>query len=459
MATLFFCGIGGSGMSALAIIMARRGHTIIGSDRSFDQGKNNTIRTFLEEAGVRIAPQDGSGLSGDVDEMVISSAVEDTIPDVRAAKEHGVSIIHRSQLLLRVFEEGPSVAIGGTSGKTTVTAMTGHVLRTVGRDPTVVNGGIMLNSTPTDGIGNAWCGKPECCVIEADESDGTIERYSPEVAVLTTVSLDHLPMSELKRLFRGFLNRAQVGAVVNGDSQNVLELATECGSCITFGISNPDADLRAIALKPTASGVDCSIVHGTDRYPLSLPVPGQHNVMNALAAIGACVLLDVPIEQSVAALASFKGTRRRLELVGVNDNQVTVIDDFAHNPEKIDASLATLTQHPGRVIVYYQPHGFKPTKMLKDELIESFATGLREGDMLIMPEIFFAGGTVSRDISSKDLTEGIGNRGKTAHFVDDREIGFELIKQLAKPNDRIVVMGARDNTLSEFARDLLEACK
>ncbi|OVE82143.1 hypothetical protein BVY04_01790 [bacterium M21] len=451
----FFCGIGGSGMSALAMILSSRGETVSGSDRSFDQGANIEFSQTLTERGITLCPQDGSGITREVDVLVVSTAIEQSIPDVKAAVDAKIKIIRRAELLEQIFSQGPGIAVGGTSGKTTVTAMAGHILREVGKNPTVVNGGIMINSKPEDGLGNAWCGDEKLCVIEADESDGTIEFYSPQVAVLTTVSLDHQPMDELHRLFKGFIARATEGAVINADCADAYEHISDNPNVLSFGIDNLEANLLGHAIQPRPDGVSFEV---NSKMLVHLQVPGRHNVLNALAAIAACALLDVAPEQSAAALASFKGTRRRLEVIGKSAGGITVIDDFGHNPEKIAASLDTLNEFEGRMIVFYQPHGFKPTRMLKDGLIESFITGMRPGDVLVMPEIFYAGGTVTRDISSKDLTDEVEAAGFQAIYTDDRDQAFTQIMGLAQAGDRIIVMGARDNTLTDFARAILAAC-
>lgn len=455
----FFCGIGGSGMSALATVMRSRGHAVSGSDRSFDQAQNDEMKRHLQAKGMTIFPQDGSGVSESVNVVVSSTAVEASIPDISAARDKNIPIIHRSELLRQIFEKGPRVAVGGTSGKTTVTGMIGHILREVGRNPTVINGGLMLNSTPDDGLGNAWSGNEDCCVIEADESDGTIELYSPDVAVLTTVSLDHQPMEELNRLFDGFLGRAGNGAVVSADCADAAALAARHPQAVLFGIDNDKARLNATNIMSSAEGISfemagLSMTEGRVQA-VKLQVPGRHNVLNALAAIGACSILGVGRDEAAEALATYKGTHRRLEIVGRTANGITVIDDFAHNPEKIQASLQTLTEHYQRLIVYYQPHGFKPTKMLKNELVQAFSEGLRRTDILIMQEIFYAGGTASRDISSKELADAIINNGRMAIYAPDRDEGGAHLTDMPRPGDCIVIMGARDNTLATFARQIL----
>jgi UDP-N-acetylmuramate--alanine ligase len=189
--------------------------------------------------------------------------------------------------------------------------------------------------------------------------------------------------------------------------------------------------------------------------PCRLQVPGRHNAANAVAAIAACGAIGVSVEASAEALCSFLGIGRRLQVVG-QAGGVTVIDDFAHNPDKIAASLATLKAQPGRVIAVFQPHGFGPTRFLKDGLIAAFAEGLGIEDVLVMPEIFYAGGTAQKDISSAHLIEAVVAAGRKGMFVPDRKEIIGHLMDMAQPGDRIVVMGARDDTLTEFAREILE---
>jgi len=186
-----------------------------------------------------------------------------------------------------------------------------------------------------------------------------------------------------------------------------------------------------------------------------LRVPGRHNVANAAAAVTACEALEVPVAASAEILAEFRGIGRRLEVMG-QVNGVTVIDDFAHNPDKISASLSALKVFPGRLLVMFQPHGFGPTRFLQDGLIEAFAAGLGEGDVLAMPEIFYAGGTAQKDISARDLIEAIGACGRQTEFIEDRALIAQRFADLSRPGDRVVVMGARDDTLTVFAQEILK---
>lgn len=448
----FLCGVGGSGMSALADALLAGGSRVAGSDRLFDAGGGERIRRCLEAAGVRIFSQDGSGVTGAVDRLVVSSAVEPSIPDVKAAVEAGVCIQKRAEVLAELVNARRGIAVGGTSGKSTVTAMLAHILRETGKSPTVVNGAVMLNSTAADGLGNSWRGSSDLWVVEADESDGSIKLYMPYVSVVTTVSEDHLPLVELQRLFADFVAEGTHGAVVNADCREARRLVAYNPSTVSFGIAAESADFRAEKVCPRVDGMDFT-VRGV---AVRLAVPGRHNVLNALAAVAAAGMLGVPVADSAEALATFAGVHRRLQLVGSSPAGCTVIDDFAHNPEKIAATLATLKQFAGRLILFYQPHGFRPTMMLRAGLVDAFCAGMGDEDVLLMPDIFYAGGTASRDISSADLIADIGRRGRQARHCPERADALAWLAGNARPGDRIVVMGARDDTLADFARQILE---
>lgn len=449
----FFCGVGGSGMSALALMLKNKGYDVGGSDRAYDAGVNASKFDVLENQGVVLFAQDGGGVDEHTDVLVVSSAVEETIPDVVKARRLNVPIMKRAEVLADFLHEHNGIAVGGTSGKTTTTAMIGHVLKEAGLDPSVINGGVMLNYADSLGMGNVLAGKGSFCVIEADESDGSIELYKPAVSVLTTISLDHKPLEELRVLFGDFVERATVGAVLNADNADVLALKNRNPNVLTFSAAGGDADLKAENVAPVENGVRFSL----DGEEAFLPVIGRHNVANALAAVGAAMQIGIPASQALKALSTFKGVRRRLETVGVTKKNVAVIDDFAHNPEKIAASLSALKDYDGRLIVIYQPHGFKPTKIMRKGLVDAFDRGLGLDDTLIMQEIYYAGGTAQKDISSADLVRDLERTGKRVHFIPDRKAVVSLVKGLASKGDRIVVMGARDDTLSDFARSIFEA--
>jgi UDP-N-acetylmuramate--alanine ligase len=454
-ADYFFCGVGGSGMSPLAAILHSQGLSVSGSDRSRDQGQTPEKFRQLETFGIRLFPQDGSGLVPGTGRLVVSSAIEDAIPDVQAARRLDIPIVKRAEVLAMLFSQRRGIAIGGTSGKTTVTGMAGWLFTACGLDPAVVNGGVMLNFS-SEGPGNFHAGKGEWFIAETDESDGSIALFTPDIAVLNNITLDHKPVEELRALFGDFVGKAVTGAVVNLDDREAAALIGANKNTIGFGIDHPHADLIATGIRMTEDGSAFELVDRRNggRASCSLNVPGRHNVSNALAATGAALLAGVSLDRAAAGLAGFKGIRRRLEKLG-HVNGVTVIDDFAHNPDKIAATLETLTQTPGRLLVLFQPHGFGPMRMMRKELAEAFASGLRPDDILIMPEILYLGGTAKRDISSRDLIADVAAKDRQAFFAETREEAGQRLCVLARPGDRIVIMGARDDSLSDFGRDLL----
>jgi len=453
----FFCGIGGSGMLPLASIVRASGNRVSGSDRSLDAGRTAPKFDYLRSLGIQLFPQDGSGVQDGMT-LVTSAAVEETIPDVIRARELGLTHLTRPQFLAQLLNQAQrSVAVGGTSGKSTVTGMIGWILHAAHRQPTVMNGAVMKNFvTPSAPFASALVGDPELFVSEVDESDGSIALYRPEVAVLTNISLDHKEMDELRGLFAGFLGAARK-AVLNLDDAETRALAEALPAekVIGYGFDSPGAEVMGKDLQLLADGVAFAIEAEGERHEVRLGVPGRHNASNALAAIAAARAVGVRIEEAVQALARFEGTKRRLETVG-SAGGVTVIDDFAHNPDKIDASLATLRAHPGRLLIMFQPHGYGPLAKMGDELADSFARGLTEGDRLYLPDPAYFGGTVDRSRGADSLAEAIRTRGGDARHIPERAaIGDALLAEAAA-GDRIVIMGARDDTLSDFARELLE---
>jgi UDP-N-acetylmuramate--alanine ligase len=319
-----------------------------------------------------------------------------------------------------------------------------------------MNGAVMKNFvTPEAPFASAIVGDPELFVSEVDESDGSIALYQPEVAVLTNISLDHRELEELRSLFAAFVLRARK-VVLNLDDPETRALAdiVPADNRVGYGFDSPGADFMGKDLQLDSEGVSFALEAEGARHEVKLAIPGRHNASNALAAIAAARALGVRLEDAAAALARFEGLRRRLETVGAAAG-VTVIDDFAHNPDKIDATLATLRAGPGRLLILFQPHGYGPLTKMGEELAESFANGMAEDDRLYLPDPVYHGGTVERRRGSDWLAEQVSERGRHADHIPKRaRIGKALLAE-TRPGDRILIMGARDDTLSEFARDLL----
>ncbi len=467
MSKYFFCGIGGSGMLPLALIVQGQGHQVGGSDRSFDQGRTPEKFVWIRSQEITLYPQDGTGLTADYDALVVSSAIEDTIPEVRKAKELGLPIIKRAELLAGLFDKAKRrIAVGGTSGKSTTTGMLAWVLSEAGKNPTVMNGASFLNFTdPQNPYTSALVGSKDLFVAECDESDGSIILYHPATAILHNVALDHKPVAELIPVFRQYLEQSDRQILNVGNTIVRDNFAKDFApTSFTYGFGVDSADINAVNYQPTQSGAHCTIIEKDSgaKHELELTIPGKHNIENALAAIAAAYLEGVPVVESIRILAKFLGVGRRLENVGKYNN-ISVIDDFAHNPDKISAVLASLNEYSGRLIVVFQMHGYGPLKLMKDELADAFCAGLKAGDILIMPDVLYMGGTADRSYSSDDFIKEINSRGGTrevrGEWVPTRESIINRITEIANSGDRIIVMGARDDTLPVFARQILESLK
>jgi len=459
----FFCGIGGSGMLPLALILRGQGHAVEGSDRMLDQGGNPQKFEFLRARGIALHAQDGSGLHDAGQIVVASAAVEDTVPDMIAARRLGAPVVTRAALLAELFNAAPrSIAVGGTSGKSTTTGMIGWVLTRAGFDPTIMNGAVMKNfvtdETPFASavVGDADKNGP--FVSEVDESDGSIALYRPHIAVLNNIALDHKPLDELRALFTAFAAGAET-VIVNLDNAESAALASALPpeKVVSVSLGDTGADLVGDDLVPAPVGIAFTLRERAtgDSLPVRLRVPGAHNAANAMVALAAARACGVSLPNAAQAISEFAGLRRRLELVGTAGG-VTVIDDFAHNPDKIEATLATLHAFPGRLLVMFQPHGYGPLKMLREAFIDCFARNLGEEDVLIMPDPVYFGGTVDRDVTSREIVAGVAALGRNAHAFEERPPCADALIELARPGDRIVVMGARDDTLAHFAAGLLE---
>ena len=456
--TYFFCGVGGSGMSALAVIFAQKDFTVLGSDRSRDSGQSPEKFKALEKQGIQLFPQNGSGITAKVDALIVSSAVEDSIPDVKAAKAQGIQIRKRAELLAEIFNQSRiGISIAGTSGKTTVTGMIAVMLKGAGLDPTVMNGGMMVNfmNGRHEGLANMRTGEGDVFVTETDESDGSIALYNPAVAVLNNVALDHKSMEELDSLFGDFIARASRGVILNFDDARAKAFKARAKvPVVGYSLTDAAADFFAKDIQLKSDGVSFAVYKNGKEYPVELQVPGAHNVSNALAALAVAQVLDIPIKKAIKSLEDFKGIKRRLEVVG-SRNDITVIDDFAHNPDKISATLKTLKAFPGRLIIMFQPHGFGPLKLMGRQMADVFIKYLDPDDILLMPEAYYAGGTADRSVTAKHVVDMVKKGGGTAQWFEKRRDILPFIDEEIRKDDRVIIMGARDDTLSDFAEEIL----
>jgi UDP-N-acetylmuramate--alanine ligase len=448
-----FCGIGGSGMLPLAMLVRRSGAHVIGTDRSFDQGKAQEKQAYLQAQGVKLAPQDGSAMTHAGQILVTSTAVEAHVPDVAKAREIGATHIHRADLLSSLFNAaGKPIAIAGTSGKSTITAMLGWILHASGRAPTIVNGAVMANFRNDESqFASFVYGSGADFVAEVDESDGSIQHYNPSLAILSNITIDHKPIAELKVLFAAYLDRAKM-AVVNWDDEHVRELVSQISGkpVVSFSLSDSNADVYGIKGENGSWRVMGKDGQGCD---LVLKVFGDYNVSNALAAIAASEMLGIERHQAAAHLAEFKGVARRMEAVG-QPGGVAVYDDFGHNPDKIAASLAALRERFGRIFCLFQPHGYGPLRVMGDALVETFVQGLRPEDHLWMTDPVYFGGSVQREPIVEALLARIGAERST-HLAARSDFPA-LVAGKVQPGDAVVIMGARDDTLTDLARTVAD---
>jgi UDP-N-acetylmuramate--alanine ligase len=451
----FFCAIGGSGMLPLALLVRAGGAAVDGSDRDFDQGRGQQKQAYLASKGIGLFPQDGSGVTGeDGQVLVMSAAVEEHVPDRVRARELGLQQLSRAALLSSLFNEATTpVAVAGTSGKSTITAMTGWILHATGHAPTILNGAVMTNfRSPEAPFASVVPGTGPHFVAEVDESDGSIAFYNPAVAVLANISLDHKSLEELNQLFGDYLARAGT-VVVNADSADVMALVGQLEQTgriagkpvISWSVRGAAATLMA----RDAGGGDwrVALADGCE-VPLVLQVFGAHNVSNALGAIAACEALGVDRQAAVEAMAGFTGVARRMEKVG-EPSGVVVYDDFGHNPDKIAASLRALQDRHGRVLALFQPHGYGPMALMGDELVAMFQQVLRPDDRVWLTDPVNRGGTVRKNTVARDMPARIG---ANVRFIDDRSDFVGEAAAAARAGDAVIVMGARDDTLTDLAR-------
>lgn len=450
MKKIVFSGASGNGISPLEQIMVLKGYSVYGTDYSFDIGKDAKRKQALADAGIKIVPQDGSAITDDVEFLCVSAAIKDSNPDVKKAKEKNIPIKFRSDLLKDIFSQYPyGIAVGGTAGKTTTTAMMGYVLQTLNRKPCMINGGALCNFQNQKGIPNYIYNEGDICVIEADESDGSITKYQPFVGIINNISHDHTSMEQLMEYFASFATNSK-NIVINLDCPNTSKITHT--SYKTFSTKDPKADFYVSNIKATPTGVEYVFQGKT----FHLQMLGAFNVSNALATISACSFLGIDPLICAKTLEGFLGIKTRLEKIGTKNN-ITIYNDFAHNPSKIRASLEALKSYDGRIIAMYQPHTPFSAINTGSEMAQEIADVLEENDVMILQEIY----ELTKDdigITSDNIVKEIVNNGhKNAFFLPTKADTKNYIINNAKSGDRIIIMGAHDNSLADFCKELLEA--
>lgn len=440
-------GIGGIGMSGIAEVLAHWGYEVQGSD-----AKDGPNLTRLKKAGIKIfIGHDGENVK-DAGIVLISSAVKGDNLEVIAARELGIPIVRRSEMLAELMRLGWTIAIGGTHGKTTTTSMVATLLDAAGIDPTVINGGI-INAYGT----NARVGKGDWMVVEADESDGTFTKLKPNIAIVTNMDPEHLDFYGTKEVmeqaFETFVESVPFYgfSVLCLDHQAVQGLVAKITDrkVITYGM-NPQADVRAINIRAEADGSHYDVVfvgrrgrEAREIKGLHLPMAGMHNVQNSLAAITVAVELGATDQQIQAGLSQFKGVKRRFSLVG-EWNGVRIIDDYGHHPVEIKAVLAAARQvTTGKVVAVVQPHRYTRLR----DLFEDFSLCFNDADVVAIADVYAAGEQPIEGISADSLVLSTKNHGhKNVQKLASPDDLPQFLKDNCNEGDIFVCLGAGDIT-------------
>jgi UDP-N-acetylmuramate--alanine ligase len=447
---IFFIGVAGTGMSAIAQYLAGIGKQVSGSDRYFLPGTYNETKEKLEAAGIQCYLQNGEGITPDTNLVVVSTAVEDNVPEVQKARSMSIPILKRSELLALIAASKKTIAVGGTSGKSTTSAMLFDILEKAGMHASIISGAGLTSIIREGKIGNAKVGKGDWLVIEADESDGSIVQYEPEVGLLLNIDKDHQEIDELMQIFGKFKNNTKGLFIVN--QANLLARLLTQNKDQDFS-ADPLNDAGYMATAFSQQGLQISFTVRDTRFEMN--TVGKHNMENALAAIAVANQLGVSLQTCAEALKNYEGIYRRHQVLG-KKNGVHVIDDYAHNPVKCAASIAACQHIAPKVVAWFQPHGYGPTRFLKDDFIHEISAVLRPEDEIWMSEIFYAGGTAVKDISANDLIVKIKENGKNAFFVEDRNQFLEQARPHLSKDCVLLLMGARDPGLEAFGKQVWE---
>lgn len=445
----FFIGIAGSGMSAIAQYLKGIGKNVSGSDRFFVPGQYNEIKEKLEAEGISCFVQNGSGITEATDLIVVSTAIEDTVVEVQKAKQLGIPIIKRSELLAIIATSKKTIAVAGTSGKSTTSAMLFEILEYAGMEPSIISGAGLTSIIRQGKIGNAKVGKGDWLVIEADESDGSIVQYKPEIGLLLNIDKDHQEIDELMRLFGVFRDNSKFFSV--NQSHPLAKQFSQDKQQNFSSDESDDAGYIATGFRQEGF-ISHFEIFGV---PFSLHALGKHNMENALAATCVASGIGVSISLCAEALEHYEGIYRRHQVYG-KKHGVWLIDDYAHNPVKCAAAILACQPVASKVIAWFQPHGYKPTKFLRDDFVKEISQSLRPGDEIWMSEIFYAGGTAVKDISANDLIGDMKTLGKNAYYCENRNDFPEAVKSHLTDDTVLLLMGARDPSLEEFAKMVWE---
>ncbi len=423
-------------MSGIATIMLQQGYKVSGSD--LIQGE---ATSRLRNMGAEIFfGHDAANIGHDINLVVISTAIKENNPELAAAQERGIKVIKRGEMLARLMAKEKGIAVAGAHGKTTTSAMIALVLEKNSLDPTIIVGGDV-----NEFGGNAKLGRGEYLVAEADESDGSFLLLSPFIGVVTNIEDDHLDYygsrEAIKKAFQQFIDKVHQDGhvIICSDDANIRETAGNGRQFITYGIIHP-AHYTAKNLRTEGLRTIAEIYWMNERLgELELNVPGLHNMNNAMAAIAVGRLLGLEFEAIAGALKTFRGVSRRFQILG-DVNGVSVVDDYAHHPTEVKATLRAAQQtKANRVIGVFQPHRFTRTKFLFKEFGEAFS----DADIIVINEIYAAGETPINGVSAGLIVEAIADREKRpVHYFRTTEETTDFLCKIAKPGDLILTLGA-----------------
>jgi UDP-N-acetylmuramate--alanine ligase len=444
----FFIGVAGTGMSALAQYLQGIGKQVYGSDRQFSNNQGQSIRLQLAEAGIHCFPQDGSGINNGIDLVVVSTAIESSVPEVKMAQDRVIPIIHRATLLAIIAASKKTIAVAGTSGKSTTAAMLFDIMELGGFEPSIISGAGLTRIIQQGKIGNAVVGKGDWLVIEADESDGSIVQYHPEIGLLLNIDKDHDEISTLLSLFSQFRSQSHhfvvnqthpIAASLSVDPARDFRVANASPQSGSAGYIANDFFQRGLQIQFCING-----------EPFFIEQVGKHNMENALAATAVAHQIGIPLSIAAKTLSQYQGIYRRHQILG-HKNGIWVIDDYAHNPAKCAAAITACQPVASKVVAWFQPHGYKPTRFLRHDFVQAIAAALRPQDEIWMSEIYYAGGTAVKDISAADLISDLRDLGVHANFVEDRNLFLAAVRPSLKSDCVLLLMGARDPSLEQFA--------
>lgn len=431
-----FIGIGGAGMSAIAKVLIERGVDVSGSDL-----KRSSAAAMLEAVGARVDIGHDAGLIEEGQVVVVSSAIPDTNPELRRARELGLSVMSRGEALGGVLAGSRTIVVAGTHGKTTTTSMIVTILRAAGVDPTYLIGG-GLNDAGT----NARAGRGELAVAEADESDGSFLLLTPHVAVVTNLEIDHVDywssLESLRSAFSSFMNGVTEDGtiVVPATDGELVRLAQAARRHVES--FDDDGDVTATDIDLDPAGVRFRLRRGNEGADVTLRVPGRHNIANALAAAAACLDAGVPIDEIAAGLRAYRGVERRFQLRGEAAG-VTVIDDYAHHPTEVRATLAATRPGPWRrVLAVFQPHRYSRTAALADDFGGSFA----DADRVVVTDVYGAGEVAVPGITGKLIADAICTHlpGRPIAYLPHRSELLDYLTVAARSGDAVLTLGAGD---------------